>query len=91
MSTGYEKGIYPLCREEDDVIYTILKCSETRSRRKKFSIKWLPVNEGVPVAYKRIIDCTNAIESRNKLKCWYYIKAVDSNNSVLGGHSLPYN
>jgi hypothetical protein len=36
------------------------------------SIKWLIVNEGV--AYKRIINCTIAVELRNKGKYLYKIR-----------------
>jgi hypothetical protein len=62
---GVRKGCYPLCREEDGVIHILLKCSETRKWREQFlNNKWLNINEDV--AYKIIINCTNAVELINK-------------------------
>jgi hypothetical protein len=64
-----EKGRRPLCRGED-VLQIALKCFETRKQREQFfSRKLLILNE--EVAYKRMINCTNAAELRNVGKYWY--------------------
>jgi hypothetical protein len=63
MRRGFEKGRCPLCREKEDTVCILLKCSETMWREHFLSSKWLIVNE--EVAYKRIINCTNAAELRN--------------------------
>jgi hypothetical protein len=45
---GFEKGRWPLCREEKDALNILLKCSETRTQREQFlSIKWLIVKEEI--------------------------------------------
>jgi hypothetical protein len=74
MRKGFEKGRCPLCSEDVDAIYILLKCSEMRKWREQFlSRKWLMLNEGI--AYKKIINCTNIIELRNigiylyKIRC----------------------
>jgi hypothetical protein len=33
MRKGFEKGICPLCSEEEDPLHILLKCSETRKWR----------------------------------------------------------
>jgi hypothetical protein len=46
MRKGFEKGRCPLCSEEEDPIYILLKCSEMRKWREQFlSRKWLRLNE----------------------------------------------
>jgi hypothetical protein len=63
MRKGYEKGRRPLCTGEEDALHTLLKCSEARKRREQLmSRKWLIIKE--EVAYKIIINCTNAVELR---------------------------
>jgi hypothetical protein len=48
MRKGFEKGRCPLCREDEDAIHILLKCSETRKWREQLlSRKWLYVNEEV--------------------------------------------
>jgi hypothetical protein len=66
MRRGSEKGRCPLCTEEEDVIHnTLLKCLETgKWREQLLNRKWRIINE--EVAYKRIINCTNAVELRNR-------------------------
>jgi hypothetical protein len=42
MRRGLEEGRSPLCREDEDVIHVLLKCSETRKWREQFlNRKWL--------------------------------------------------
>jgi hypothetical protein len=36
MRKGFEKGGYPLCREMEDVLRILLKCSEIRKWREQF-------------------------------------------------------
>jgi hypothetical protein len=48
MRRGLEEGRCPLCKEDEDVIHKLLKCSETRKWREQFlSRKWLNINEDV--------------------------------------------
>jgi hypothetical protein len=64
MREGSEKGRCPLCSEDEDAVHVLLKCVETRKWRKQLlSRKWLTVNE--ESAYKKIINCTNAVKLRN--------------------------
>jgi hypothetical protein len=73
MRKASEKGRCPLCREKEDAVHILLKCSETRNWREQFwSRKWLIVNE--EVAYKTKKKCTNAVELRNIGKYLYKIK-----------------
>jgi hypothetical protein len=73
MRKGFEKGRCPLCREDEDALHILLKCLETRKWGEQLlSRKWRIVNE--EVAYKRIINCTNAIELRNTGKYLYKIR-----------------
>jgi hypothetical protein len=65
MRKESEKGRCSLCRgEEEGALHILLKCSEKRKWREQFlSRKWLIVNE--EATYKRITNCTNAVELRN--------------------------
>jgi HKD family nuclease len=74
MRKGFEKGRCLLCNEDEDTIHISLKCLETRKWRVQFlSSKWLVLNE--ETAYKKIKNCTNAVELRNtgiylyKIRC----------------------
>jgi hypothetical protein len=54
-------------------MHILLKCSKTRKWREQFlGRKWLTVNE--EVAYKRIINLTNAVELRSIGKYLYKIR-----------------
>jgi hypothetical protein len=88
MRKGFEKGICPVCSEDEDAIHMLLKCSETRKWREQLlSRKWLRLNEWV--AFKKIINCTNIIELRNigsflyKIKCKWENK-IRNLSSELG-------
>jgi hypothetical protein len=39
MGKGSEKGRRPLCREDEDVIRILLKCSETKKGMEQFFIQ----------------------------------------------------
>jgi hypothetical protein len=72
MRRGLGEGRCPLCREDEDVIHILLKCSETRKWRERFfNRKWLIVNE--EVTYKRI-NYTNVVELENIGKYLYRIR-----------------
>jgi hypothetical protein len=64
MRKGFEKGRCHLCREDEDAVHILLKCSKTRKWREQFlSRKWLGLNEWI--VFKKIINCTNITELRN--------------------------
>jgi hypothetical protein len=55
---GWEKGTYPLCRDNEDAKHIPLSCPETKKWRMQFiNKKWLCINE--ELAYKKIVNCTN--------------------------------
>jgi hypothetical protein len=69
----FEKGRFPLHREEEDVTHILLKYSETTKWKETFlSSKCLNINE--VVAYKRILNCTNVADIRNIEKYLYKIR-----------------
>jgi hypothetical protein len=64
MMEASEKRRRLLCRQEEDALHILLKCSEMRKwREQSLNRKWLIDNE--EIAYKRLIYCTNAVELRN--------------------------
>jgi hypothetical protein len=70
---GLEIGRYPICNGEEDAIHILLKCPETmRLREHLLSRKWQIINE--ELAYKKINNCTNAVELRNLGTYLYKIK-----------------
>jgi hypothetical protein len=66
MRKGYEKGRCLVCREEGGILHILLKCSKTNLSR-----KFLVINEHI--AYKRIINCNNAVDLPNIGKHLYEI------------------
>jgi hypothetical protein len=92
MRKGFEKGRCPLCSEEEDPIYILLKCSEKRKWREQFlSRKWLKLNE--LIASKKIINYNNSIELRNigiylyKIKC-KWDNRIRNLSSELGSRTV---
>jgi hypothetical protein len=92
MRNGFEKGRCPLCSEEEDPIYILLKCSETRKWRETFlSRKWLRLNEWI--VFKKTINCNNSIELRNigsylyKIKCKWENR-ITNLSSELGSRAV---
>jgi hypothetical protein len=78
MRKGFEKGICPLCSEDEGVIHILLKYLETRKWREQFlSRKWRMLNEWI--AYKKIINCTYIIQFRNVGSYLYKIKCIWEN------------
>jgi hypothetical protein len=70
---GFEKGRCPLCGQKEDALHILLKCSKTRKWMEQFlSRKWFTVNE--EVAYKRTINCTNAVELKHTEKYLHKIR-----------------
>jgi hypothetical protein len=70
---GLEIGRCALCNGEEDVVHILLKCPETRRLREHLlSKKWHIINK--EQAYKKIINCTNAIELKNLSRYLYKIK-----------------
>jgi hypothetical protein len=68
---GYEKGRCLVCREEGGILHILLKCSKTNLREQFLSRKCLVFNEHI--AYKRIINCNNAVDLPNIGKHLYEI------------------
>jgi hypothetical protein len=73
MRKGLEIGRCPLCNWEEDAVYILLKCPETRRLRKHLlSRKWQIIKG--ELAYKKIISCANTVDTRNLGRLFYKIK-----------------